>query len=104
MSCSSTWLTLFLAFAAHAQLGGALYFDQAAAKEYPVSRVVALLKDMHTQLEKEQDADEEVYEKLACWCETNDKEKTKAITDAQARIANLENTIEKMSALSSTLN
>ena len=28
---------------------------------------------------EEQDTDEEIYEKLACWCETNDKEKSKAV-------------------------
>ena len=25
----------------------------------------------------EKEADLEIYEKMACWCETNDKEKTK---------------------------
>jgi hypothetical protein len=73
-------------------------------KNYPVSRVVGLLNDMKTQLEKEQDADEEIYSKMACWCETNDKAKTKAIADAEARISTLDNTIEKMTALSQTLN
>merc|ERR1719506_2265122 len=59
---------------------------------------------MKVQLEKEQDADEEIYSKMACWCQTNDKGKTKAIADAEARISTLDNTIEKMSALSLTLN
>merc|ERR1719171_1722036 len=31
---------------------------------------------MIKQLEKEAEEDEEIYEKLACWCHTNDKEKT----------------------------
>ena len=26
---------------------------------------------------------------MACWCETNDKEKTKSIADAEARISDL---------------
>jgi len=81
----------------------ALKFDAASAKEYPVSKVVTLLKDMQTQLEKEADADEEVYEKLACWCETNNKGKTKAIADAEARISDLDATVEKMASLSETL-
>jgi len=81
----------------------ALHFDVEGAKNYPVSKVVALLKDMQGQIQKEQDADEEVYSKLACWCETNDKEKTKAISDAEARIATLDSTIEQMTALSATL-
>eukprot|EP00971_Amphidinium_carterae_P156332 3099319-Amphidinium_carterae.1 len=35
-----------------------------------------LPEDMLKQLEKEAEDDEEIYEKMACWCETNDKEKT----------------------------
>jgi len=82
----------------------ALHFDVEGAKNYPVSKVVTLLKDMQAQIQKEQDGDEEVYGKLACWCETNDKEKTKAVSDAEARIATLDSTIEQMTALSATLN
>merc|ERR1719169_267280 len=55
---------------------------------------------MITQLEKEQEEDEEIYEKMACWCGTNDKDKTKAIDDAEARIDNLSTTIEELTAAS----
>merc|ERR1719382_2171946 len=55
-----------------------------ASKNRPVSKVITLLKDMLKQLEKEQEEDETIYDKLACWCETNDKEKTKAIAEAEA--------------------
>jgi len=75
-----------------------------AAKEYPVTKVVNLLKDMQAQLEKEAEEDEEIYEKMACWCETNDKEKTKAIADAEAHIEDLTATIEELSATSARLN
>merc|ERR1719160_2124764 len=75
-----------------------------AAKEYPVTKVVNLLKDMQKQLEKEAEEDEEIYEKLACWCETNDKEKTKAIADAEAHIEDLTAAIEELSATSARLN
>jgi chromosome segregation ATPase len=81
-----------------------LRFDASASKEYPVSKVVQLIKDMKAQLEKEQEADEEIYEKLACWCETNDKEKTKAISDAEAKLANLQAKIETLTAQSAQLN
>jgi len=96
------WAALVLA--SIAQQTVALHFEAVEAKEHPVSRVVKLLQDMKGQLEKEADADEEVYSKMACWCSTNDKGKTKSISDAGARIANLENTIEKMTSLSATLN
>merc|ERR1712203_293391 len=42
--------------------------------------------------------------KVACWCETNDKEKTKAIADAEAKIEDLTTKIEELTALSARLN
>merc|ERR1719379_1671990 len=59
---------------------------------------------MQKQLEKEAEEDEEIYDKLACWCETNDKEKTKAIADAEAHIEDLTSQIEELSATSARLN
>ena len=47
------------------------------AKNRPVSKVITLLKDMQAQLEKEGEEDEEDYDRMVCWCETNEKEKTK---------------------------
>jgi len=79
-------------------------FDQAGAKARPVSKVITLLKDMLKQMEKEADEDEAVYDKMACWCETNDKEKTKAVKDAQSRISDLTTSIEEFSAQSARLN
>merc|ERR1719267_168327 len=73
-------------------------------KNRPVTKVINLLKDMQAQLEKEQKEDEEVYEKVACWCETNDKEKTAAIEEAEARITDLTSQIEEHTATSSRLN
>jgi chromosome segregation ATPase len=55
-------------------------------------------------LEKEAEEDEEIYDKLACWCETNDKEKTKAIADAEAKIEDLTTKIEELTAASARLN
>jgi chromosome segregation ATPase len=90
-------LALFLGVAS-------LEFDEAAAKNRPVSKVITLLKDMLKQLEKEATEDEEIYDKLACWCETNDKEKTKSIADAEAKIEDLTTKIEELTALSARLN
>merc|ERR1719484_469947 len=53
---------------------------------------------------KEAEEDEETYEKVACWCETNDKEKTAAIEEAEARITDLTSTIEELTATSARLN
>ena len=49
-------------------------------KERPISKVVKLLKDMKATLEKEKAADEELFEKMSCWCETNEKEKNAAVS------------------------
>jgi len=80
-----------------------LTFDEEATKNRPVSKVITLLKDMSKQLEKEGDEDEDIYDKMACWCETNDKEKTKAIADASSRISDLTTKIEEHTATSSRL-
>merc|ERR1719443_2533416 len=70
--------------------------------EKPIVRVVNLLKDMAAELDKEAKSDQELYDKLACWCETNDKEKTKAIADGNDKSASLTASIEKNTALAST--
>jgi len=74
------------------------------AKNRPVSKVITLLKDMVSQLEKEAEEDEEVYESMSCWCETNDKAKTKAISDAEAKIGILTAAIEEYAANAARLN
>merc|ERR1719298_86772 len=59
-------------------------------KERPVAKVVRMLKDMQEELNKELEDDKAVYEMLTCWCETNEKEKTKAIAEGEAKAAQLE--------------
>merc|ERR1719326_978402 len=73
-------------------------------KNRPVTKVINLLKDMQAQLEKEADEDQEVYEKVACWCETNDKEKSAAIEEAEDAITSLTADIEEFTASSARLN
>merc|ERR1719248_452430 len=80
-----------------------LRFDAAAAKNRPVTKVVTLLKDMLKQLQKEAEEDDAIYDKLACWCTTNDKEKTKAVKDAEEKIDMLETKIAELTALSAKL-
>merc|ERR1719515_511942 len=58
---------------------------------------------MLKQLQKEAEEDEDIYDKIACWCETNDKEKTKAIKDAEEKIDILTSKIEEMTARSAQL-
>merc|ERR1719210_2211589 len=100
-ACSFCLVAVLSAFPG---FGAALSFDVAAAKNRPVSKVITLLKDMLKQLEKEAEEDEEIYDKMACWCETNDKEKTKSIAEAEARIESLTTMIEELTATSARLN
>merc|ERR1719478_2071988 len=58
---------------------------------------------MLQQLQKEAEADEEVYDSIACWCTTNDKEKTKSIAEAEAKIDDLTTKIEELTAQSARL-
>merc|ERR1719504_177109 len=73
-------------------------------KNRPVTKVINLMKDMQAQLEKEADEDQEVFEKLTCWCQTNDKDKTTSISDAESHITDLTATIEEATASSAKLN
>merc|ERR1712100_596440 len=92
------------AFNMEVSMKSSLTFDVEGAKNRPVSKVITLLKDMLKQLEKEAEEDEEIYDKMACWCETNDQEKTKSIADAEARISDLTTKIEELPAASARLN
>jgi len=71
--------------------------------ERPITKVTNLLKDMQSQLTKEQKEDTDMYEQLTCWCNTNEKEKTKAIADATQHIEDLTAAIEGFTAKSSQL-
>ena len=58
---------------------------------------------MLKQLEKEATDDQEIYEKMACWCTTNDKDKSKSILDAEKRIKELTTRVAELTALSARL-
>jgi hypothetical protein len=78
-------------------------FSDRAGKEGPVEKVVGMLNDMKQQLEEETKNDAELYDKLVCWCETNDKEKTKAIAEEKQQISDLSALIEELTAKDSQL-
>jgi chromosome segregation ATPase len=61
----------------------------------PIRKVITLIEDMKATCEKEGSMDLEAYDKYMCWCETNEKEKTQAIADAEAKIAELTAFIEE---------
>jgi hypothetical protein len=67
-------------------------------KTSPINRVVKLLREMKAELVAEANKEAEMYDKMVCWCETNEKEKTKAIADADALQKELTAQIEGMAA------
>jgi len=97
-------LLAFVPMHSSAMLVSRMSLGTTAAKQQPVSKVRTLLKDMKDQLEKEATEDEEVYDKVACWCSTNDKEKTQAILNAEARVTDLTSKVEELTAQSARLN
>jgi len=68
-----------------------------------IEKVVKILNDMKSQLEKEAANDDEVMEKMVCWCETNDKAKTKAILDNTQKEKTLTANIEEYTSMAATL-
>merc|ERR1719428_2010893 len=75
--------------------------DEADAN--PVSKIVKLLKDMQTRLTEEAKTDEEIYEKMTCFCEVTEKEKKASIAAAESTIDESTAAIEENSALSAQL-
>jgi len=72
--------------------------DKEANRANPVRHVVDLLQKMKVQLEKEGDEESTMYDKMVCWCETNNKEKTQAIDDAKTKDVVLMSEIKRRSS------
>jgi predicted RNase H-like nuclease (RuvC/YqgF family) len=84
--------------------GKALDGAGARAKDTPVTRVVNLLKEMQETLGKEMEEDEKLYHELACWCNNGAYEKSEAAEASEAKISELEASIEGLTAKSADLN
>merc|ERR1719399_1322148 len=65
------------------------------ARTSPIQRVVGLLEKMKAELMADGKKEAEMYDKIVCWCETNEKEKVKAIADADAKDKDLTAEIEE---------
>jgi len=76
----------------------AAWSQELEAKTSPIKRVVALLTQMKAELDKEASDEAAMYDKMVCWCETNEKAKTKAISDAEALDKELSAEIEARAA------
>merc|ERR1719236_441963 len=72
-------------------------------RKSPIKRVVELLKKMRAELEADANKEAEMYDKMVCWCETSEKEKTKAVADAEAKESSLEAELNQRQARFGTL-
>jgi len=79
-------------------------YAEEAPKQYPVTKVVNLLEDMKKKLEEEAEKDEDVEEKMKCWCKETEQAKTESVAGTDSQIATLTATIETSAADSVKLN
>eukprot|EP00928_Gymnodinium_smaydae_P073258 TRINITY_DN56497_c0_g1_i1.p1 TRINITY_DN56497_c0_g1~~TRINITY_DN56497_c0_g1_i1.p1 ORF type:complete len:797 (-),score=230.83 TRINITY_DN56497_c0_g1_i1:141-2480(-) len=91
-------ISLDCVFAAKYGHGASRAFLAVTTPDNPVKRVVKLLQEMKMQLEKDVAADKGTYEKMVCWCKTNERAKTEAVAEAEAKISELEEIVEGASA------
>merc|ERR1719230_2054589 len=90
MQVAAMFVLLLVAPVAGARVGALQTDMDESLKTRPVMKVVRMLQDMQVELNKEMEDDKAVYEMLTCWCETNEKEKVKAIELGEAKQADLE--------------
>merc|ERR1719352_2160166 len=55
----------------------------------PVEKVVKLLEELKSNLEKDEKAEQQIYDRYACWCETASGAKAAAIVIANSEIFKL---------------
>jgi len=58
-------------------------------KDTPVEKIVSLLEDLQTKIEADGAAEQKMYDKYSCWCETTTQRKSTAIEDATNELRRL---------------
>jgi peptidoglycan hydrolase CwlO-like protein len=64
----------------------------------PIRRVVTMLQMMHKKIEAEGKAEEKLYDKFMCWCQTGAGDLNKSIQEAETKIPQLESSIKETEA------
>jgi len=82
---------------------GVLDSNVNSVRDTPVTRVVKLLKEMGKTVQAEMDEDDGLYRKLKCWCSENSWEKSNAIEKSEAKISQLESSIESLTGSTAEL-
>jgi len=83
MKASSLWLSL-------------VFVLQPVYAEGPVTRVVSLLQDLQGRIEKDGKAEQETYDKYACWCEKTTGRTAASITSVKDLLKTTGTTILKL--------
>jgi len=68
----------------------------ASATGTPMAKVVSLLTEMRARIEADGKAEQKSYDKFACWCEKTLERKAADISEAKARIEELQTLIYKL--------
>jgi len=61
----------------------------------PIRRVVTMLQKMQKKIEAEAKAEEKLYDKFMCWCQTGAGDLQKSISGAETKIPQLESSIKE---------
>ena len=68
----------------------------------PVDKVVELINELKAKIEADGKAEQKVYDKYACWCETTTARKATAIEDAKVSIEKLGHSVLSLKGKSAT--
>lgn len=90
----SVWLFAVLAFAVSGLTSATSAEAQMETGKNPMRRIITMLQDMQKELEREGEAEKEIFEKAMCVCETGEGELQTAIEEATAAIQETSSKIE----------
>jgi len=76
---------------------------EAETSKNPMRRIITMLQDMSKEVEREGEAEKEIFEKALCACEGGEKELDKTIIDSQAAIEEWTSKVESGKAESAQL-
>merc|ERR1719281_2011467 len=94
MPCKG-FLVLLLAAGASPACAGALRREAAGTLANPIRRVVTMLQMMQKKVIAEGEKEAELFEKFMCYCKTSGSTLEKSIADANAKIPDLQSSIEE---------
>merc|ERR1719359_1680923 len=72
-------------------------------EENPIRRIVNLLQKMSSEVSAEQARDDDLNEKFACYCKTNDGALSDSTAELRAKIPEIENDITEAESLKAQL-